>query len=237
MFGQCFHNISADHGLVFSLFLAGLFGGFTHCLAMCGPFVIAQSESFQGAKLARIGQASLWPYHLGRMTTYVLFAFLFSTILSVAFLYMPVKSMIVVPLLLLSSLIFLVNALPGLLNLFPWVSKIHLGVPFSWIKKMVRGLIDSPQPFKRYLLGIFLGFMPCGLVVAALMASSSASSPWLAGAAMAAFSVGTVPALVGVALGGQALQEYNQTLFIKVRQAFMVCSSLWLFILAITMVN
>ena len=58
--------------------------------------------------------------------------------------------------------------------------------------------MGSENVYKRQILG----FMPCGLVIAALMAASTASGPLPAAMAMLSFGLGTVPVLVAVAWGG-----------------------------------
>ena len=69
--------IDAHGGVLLSLFLAGLTGGFSHCVGMCAPFVMAQVTSNMAQvpakemhRLTRLKGAALIPYHLGRMTTY-----------------------------------------------------------------------------------------------------------------------------------------------------------------------
>ena len=70
---------SADIIILLSLISMGFFGGFSHCLGMCGPFVLTQIsnnlsrtkiEDFSGLK--KLSKIALVPYHLGRITTYSL---------------------------------------------------------------------------------------------------------------------------------------------------------------------
>ncbi len=69
--------VSDNGNLLGSLALAGLAGGLTHCVGMCGPFVLSQvSARFEALPAARMTEfhrlagAALIPYHLGRMVTY-----------------------------------------------------------------------------------------------------------------------------------------------------------------------
>ncbi len=234
MFGECIHQFVTGYGLPFSLFLAGLAGGFTHCALMCSPFVLAQKGSIRSCEsvLLRIRNSLLLPYHFGRLTTYVFLAILFSSFLNLAFLFQPLRAYVVVPMLLLAALIFLVSAFPALGQVFPWVVRVRLSLPFRWISHFYQPLVRERDAASRYALGVLLGFMPCGLVVSALMASATASSALQAGAAMAAFGLGTVPALVAVALGGSFLESFRFLNTVKVKQGFMVFSALWLVLLA-----
>ncbi|MBM3630274.1 MAG: hypothetical protein FJX21_21000 [Alphaproteobacteria bacterium] len=59
--------------IAFALFLIGLGGSATHCVGMCGPFVVAQAgpRAEEGNRvLARLRGASLLRHQLGRATTY-----------------------------------------------------------------------------------------------------------------------------------------------------------------------
>tara|TARA_R110002153_G_scaffold54268_7_gene150827 strand:+ start:7422 stop:8132 length:711 start_codon:yes stop_codon:yes gene_type:complete len=228
--GQCIHDIATTHGLVISLFLAGLFGGFTHCAGMCSPFVLAQLGP--QTELKRIRSSLLIPYHLGRMTTYVTLAILVSSVINLAFVFSGLKALIAAPLLVLAGVIFLVSALPQLSSIFPWVAHIRLAAPYKFIVQFSSKLMRNPNALKRYGLGILLGFMPCGLVVAALLASASAPNAVQAAIAMGAFTFGTMPALILVAFGGNMLKKKYPRASMRITQGAMVISGLWLFALA-----
>lgn len=228
--GQCIHNITVLHGLAISLFLAGLVGGFTHCMGMCSPFVLAQTGGEYGVK--RLGSSLLLPYHLGRMTTYVVLAVLVSSVINLAFVFSGLKALIAAPMLVLAGIIFLVSAFPKLSIVFPWITRIQLAAPYKLISKFTSNLMVSPTLIKRYILGILLGFMPCGLVVSALLASATAPSVLEAGLAMSAFTIGTMPALILVGFGGHALKHKYPKASQRLSQGAMAISSLWLFILA-----
>ena len=66
-----------DIVLIYSLTTLGFFGGFSHCIGMCGPFVITQSNNrlknipiSDYNNFQRVKSLALLPYHLGRITTY-----------------------------------------------------------------------------------------------------------------------------------------------------------------------
>lgn len=228
--GQCIHDIAVSHGLIISLFLAGLVGGGTHCVGMCSPFVLAQVDG--SVKIGKIGSALLLPYHFGRMTTYVLLAVLVSSVVNLAFVFSGLKSLIAAPLLMLAGVIFLVSAFPRLSNVFPWVARIRVSIPYVFVARLSSKLMNNPGTIKRYFLGVLLGFMPCGLVVSALLASSTAGSTLESAVAMGAFTVGTMPALILVAFGGHKFKQIYPNAAVIVNQVAMMISGLWLFALA-----
>lgn len=229
MIAQCIHSFSSEYGLPASLFLAGLMGGATHCTGMCGPFVLAQTEN--GLRMQSPSGKLLLPYHFGRMTTYVFIAVLASLLVNAAFVFSGLKTFIAAPMLMLAATMFLASAFPKMSDLFPWVARIQFSAPFSLISRITKGLMGSQNIFKRYLLGVALGFLPCGLLLSAIIAAATVP-PFQAGIAMAAFAIGTMPALMGVALGGAGLKKYSPRAYFYVSRAAVLASSIWLFIMA-----
>lgn len=204
---HCTATITTHGGLLTSLFLAGLIGSATHCVGMCGPFVLSQTvarlEAVPARELRefhRLSGAALLPYHLGRATTYTVLgtvaaAFAGGIIALVEWRWLSAL------LLAIAAAFFVVYALRGLpIRLFA-----GSGVASSWARRLdplVRPLFSRPTGWRGYLLGVLLGFIPCGLLYGAI-AAAAASGDAIAGAfAMLAFTAGTVPALVAVGLAG-----------------------------------
>lgn len=235
MIGHCVHAIAENGGLIGSLFTAGFLGGATHCVGMCAPFVLAQVKDGKenAPVLRRIGGRLLIPYNLGRMTTYVFLAVLFSSVLNLAFLFLPVRALVVAPMLVLAGVMFLVSAVPDLRVLFPWVGGVmRWNVPFAFFNKFLR-LVNSGNGFvTQYMRGVILGFMPCGLVISAVMASASAPDVLVSALAMGAFTLGTFPAMMGIGLVGHTIGARFPGAEKVMRQGALVLSALWLFVLA-----
>lgn len=232
--GQCIHDIAVSHGLMISLFLAGLVGGATHCAGMCGPFVLAQIGDT--SSIQKLSGSLLIPYHLGRMVTYVGLAILVSSIVNLAFVFSNLKSLIAAPILALAATIFLISAFPKMLNIFPWAAHIRISAPYSLIERFTSKLMRNPGIIKRFGLGVMLGFMPCGLVASALLAASTAPTVTEAALAMSIFTIGTIPALILVAFGGGALKYKYPKASMRISQGAMVISSFWLMAIAVSMV-
>ena len=185
-----------SHGpLPLALFLAGLGGSVTHCLVMCSVFVVGQAAQVERQGwLAR----TLLPYHLGRITTYTGLAAVAGASFHVI---TPWSGFPIVRRLVLSTvaMIFLVTLAQRLLV------RVGLRLPFSF---HLPSLCDLPRlqqvagivsPWRRYVLGLALGFLPCPLVMAAVLAAGTSGAPAPAALAMAAFGLGTMPALIGLA--------------------------------------
>jgi sulfite exporter TauE/SafE len=65
---------------------------------------------------------------------------------------------------------------------------------------------------KGYLLGVLLGFIPCGLLYGALTAAASTGDPLAGAFGMGAFVLGTIPTLFAVALLGHFAGQRWRTL-------------------------
>ncbi len=218
---------NASGGLIAALFLSGLVGGFTHCAGMCGPFVLAQTGA-----LHRLSSVALLPYHAGRMTTYVALAVLTNTVVNLAFAASPLKTLIAAPMLTLAGVIFLITAFPRLGVLFPWAARLRISLPYKWVSAGTGSLLRDPGLLKRYSLGVLLGFMPCGLVLSALLAAGTAENAGHAALAMAAFTLGTVPALVMTAFGGNVFKAAFPRFSGYAIRGLMAFNGVWLIAMA-----
>ena len=75
----------------------------------------------------------------------------------------------------------------------------------SGLARLAGPLSSSHRPAARYALGVVLGFLPCGLLYGALAAAGGTASGRDGALAMAAFALGTVPALMAVGWGGLSI--------------------------------
>jgi hypothetical protein len=198
-------SLAWSDGLLLGLFLAGLAGSAVHCVPMCGGFVLGQvADRMARIPAARLCErqraAGLLPgYHLGRLTTYAAIG-----AAAAAFTGFSTWTAVVSPLLLaLGAAAFLLHALrrlfPGARAALPAIDRAPAGWTraIAWLAEHTAG--------GSYPLGVVLGFLPCGLLYAALMSSAASGSALLGGIGMLAFGLGTVPSLVLVGLAGQSL--------------------------------
>ncbi|WP_286829598.1 MULTISPECIES: sulfite exporter TauE/SafE family protein [Kordiimonas] len=230
-----------DHGsIMVTLFLGGLLGSLTHCAGMCGPFVLAQigvddaRSPSKGLKRAR--GALLLPYHLGRMTTYMILGVLAASLSGYLF-EAPAQRAVTVALLCVAAVLFLAAAFPALnTRIWPPVLGSVLSGLGAAVGRAARPFFEAPSMAHRYALGVILGFLPCGLLAAALMAVASTASPLAAALAMGAFCVGTMPALFLIGSGGQfAVRRWPRHMATAVR-GVLVFNSISLFVIASSMV-
>lgn len=194
---------------LFSLFLAGLAGGGSHCVGMCGPIVLSQVTSrleeipaSSMSEFSRLKGAALVPYHLGRMSTYALLG-ASAALLSGGIIQASGFKYFATGLLILAGLFFLGYAAKMLgLALPGFGSSGKLGPLAGALSGLARPLFHRPLGWRGYLLGVALGFIPCGLLYGALAAASSTADPLAGFLAMVVFALGTIPALLVVGFSG-----------------------------------
>jgi len=199
---------------LFSLFLAGLAGGGSHCIGMCGPFVLTQVtarlEHVPVAAMSefnRLSGAALLPYHLGRVTTYAGLGAI-AALLSDGITQATGFKYLAAGLLLLAGLFFLGYAAQTLgLRLPGLAASSKSGGLAEALGNLARPLFARPLGWRGYVLGLILGFIPCGLLYGALAAASSTADPVAGFLAMAFFALGTVPALLVVGLSGHIVGQ------------------------------
>jgi len=194
---------------LFSLFLAGLAGSGAHCIGMCGPLVVSQvSSRLEGipassmSELSRLRGAALVPYHLGRMTTYAALGGM-AAFLSGGVIQFSGLRYLAAFLLFVAGFFFLAYAARSLGLAIPGTSSsTKQGTLAQGLNRVARPLFNKPMGWRGYMLGLFLGFLPCGLLYGALAAAASTTDAIAGIFTMMAFAAGTVPALLVMGFAG-----------------------------------
>jgi sulfite exporter TauE/SafE len=174
----------ADFGIGLSL---GLVSGI-HCLQMCGPIALAVG-----------GGRSLVLYNAGRTITYAFLGMLAGSVGKTLMFLGGAATVIAGAAMILAGL-WMTGVLPsnGLITIRP-------GGRFS---RITGGLLRAGR--NRFLLGLALGFLPCGLVYAALLKAMHAAGPAAGALTMAAFGLGTSVALFAVGYGAAFCGRWMQ---------------------------
>lgn len=175
--------------------LAGLAFGFfgsVHCVGMCGPLALSLPGS-QRDRGRYVLERLL--YNLGRAVTYAL----------------------------LGALVGTLGMLTSLTGVQQWVSigigaVMLLAATVPWVSRQVQALEQAPAPFlgrvmqpigtlyKRggmgalFVVGLLNGLLPCGFVYAALATAITSGTVTASMTFMAAFGLGTIPAMFGVSV-------------------------------------
>ena len=226
--GICRVGIDGRENLILGLFVTGLVGSLTHCVGMCGPFALSQCAARMQAiplermtELRRLAGAALLPYHLGRATTYGALGAVaagFGGILGGADSFrLPAALMLI-----LAAILLLSMALPGVKALGGGSGESRLA---RMVGRMASPLFARPFGLRGWALGLMLGFIPCGLLYAALAAAAAGGNPVAGAFGMLAFWAGTVPMLVLVAVVGQAALSHWRGPLLRAAPALLVLNA------------
>ncbi len=181
--------------------------------------------------------ALLLPYHLGRMTTYMTLG-VGAALLSGALLSKPLQVGFTIGMLMLAGAVFLLSAVPALkARVLPSAFSSRFAVMGRHIGALSKPFSHMNNSFGRYGLGVLLGFLPCGMLAAALMAAASTTEPLAAAFAMAAFCAGTAVPLFGVGFGGQVIAARWPHRMTAITSGMMVFSGISLFAIAGGMIS
>jgi sulfite exporter TauE/SafE len=178
--------------------LTGVAMGFGHCIGMCGPLVISFSLSL-GRRNATVPQLI---YHCGRILTYTILGAAMGstgsfTIIAVHIRILQTGAMLAAGLVIIAMGLAVGQWVPRIRRLNPQCTT------FGPLARLFKKLSRSTSATSYFPLGMMLGLLPCGPVYTALlgaaragMAASHILQGALTGAVlMAAFGLGTVPAL------------------------------------------
>jgi sulfite exporter TauE/SafE len=162
---------------------------------MCGPLMMAlpisHKSNFQ--KLA-----ALVLYHVGKIASYAIlgvFFGLFGSQFPIFGLQRNISVVIGVAMLMYVIYVFVLK--PSRIQWKP------LNTLYNGIVKLLGMLFKLKSIAAFFLIGILNGLLPCGMIYLALSSAMATQSIMQGGLIMAFFGLGTVPALMMVAIGGQ----------------------------------
>lgn len=224
--------IEGNGGILASLFFAGLMGSIHHCTGMCGPFIVAQIKNPSATGFGRLRGAALLPYHMGRISTYMLFGAVGAG-LSNLIIGTPVQRGIAVGLLTIAGTLFLVSAFPKIKpTAMPEAFGTFAGFIGKYVGSAAKPFASSGGAKQQYLLGVMLGFLPCTLVMAAVMAVAATGQPFIGMLGMLLFGLGTIPALFLVGTGAYSALKRWPAHMQKITTGMMAINGAGLIILA-----
>lgn len=200
------------------IFVFGLISSL-HCVQMCGPLVIAWSLPL-GSQRGRAQMMAHLSYHSGRIITYTLLGgaagLAGQTLRSIGDL-AGVENVVSVT----SGGLMLVAGLL-MLDLVPKRFQYRLdplrsaSQRLQWIWSPLGRLIGSTETGSKFLLGLMLGFLPCGLIYTGLLKAMSTGEVLSGALTMASFGAGTVTSLLGLGVFSSALsRRMNKYLSLK----------------------
>ncbi|WP_241970599.1 sulfite exporter TauE/SafE family protein [Idiomarina aquatica] len=182
---------------IVTAFIMGLAGA-GHCLAMCGGIASA------------IGVQTRWSnivlYNIGRMASYVLLG----AIVGGAVALIAPDSPHTTKVLRWLAVLFLLALGLYFTGWWPILNKLEQAAKPLWNR--VKGLAPAQTGGRLtvFLAGAVWGWLPCGLVYSALSYAAVSGDALQGGLLMAAFAIGTFPAMVGAGYFSQAMRSILQ---------------------------
>ena len=169
------------------LFVIGLMTS-VHCIAMCGGINVSQCLS-ENKKFSGLSPVM---YNLGRVVSYTVIGF----VLGFAGMFFGTGenlgvSSIIQGLIKSFAGIYMVIMGVNMLGFVPQIKRLTFHLP-NFIGKF---RVKNSQPF---VVGLLNGFMPCGPLQSIQLVALATGNPFTGGLSMFAFSLGTVPLMLGL---------------------------------------
>lgn len=180
--------------ILYTAFILGLAGSL-HCVGMCGPIALSlplRSKTIPG----KIWGGTLWS--LGRILTYSMMGALFGLIGS-GFKMLGYQQTISI---LIGGMMILSVFLPTLFKKFSSGTVTNF---FNPIRRGMQRLLKEKNNRALFLIGIFNGLLPCGLVYMAVAGAIATADFFYSIFFMALFGLGTLPLLLLVSLLGNVI--------------------------------
>ncbi|UCG96944.1 MAG: sulfite exporter TauE/SafE family protein [Burkholderiales bacterium] len=177
----------------FAAFSLALLGGL-HCAGMCGGIVGAlQLNRPPGVSAARLAAG----YHAGRVVSYSLAGMLAGTLGAALYAadVLPVQAAL---LLIGSSMLLAIGV--SMFGRAAWMRRIEPAGVWLWrlIGPLARRVYPPRTAAQALAAGLAWGWIPCGMVYAALPLALVAGGPLQGGLVMLAFGLGTLPNMLAV---------------------------------------
>jgi len=182
-------------------FLMGLVSSL-HCIGMCGSIIgtLTLSLSPEIRKNKSMMLPFVFNYNLGRITSYTLAGALAGLAQTVALPYLSAihgnRMLQILSAVVMASAGFYIA---GWFPKFAYIEKIGLHL-WRKIEPLGRKLIPVKNRFQALLFGMVWGWLPCGLVYAALALAATAGDVTKSTLTMLSFGLGTLPAVMGVGI-------------------------------------
>lgn len=234
--------------IIFALFIYGVIGSFTHCIGMCGPIALGQMnirlmhlKKEQLNNLNKLNCALSLPYYFGKAITYGILALL-TKYLSASFGDNIIFKNIAGIILIISAVICLKISVIKIVKIKSIPSFYTISKYFKFLESCITNIIKklSLNPFgiQGLFMGMILGLIPCGLVLSAIMITTSYSKNiFVSFFSMFFFGLGTFPALFIISYFGQQIMLKAQKYLNAVFSIFMFVNFLLLLNFAIELLK
>jgi len=198
------------------------FLGSLHCLGMCAPLIWAVPQQ---EKTRTTWWQNRFLYNTGRALTYAALGAVFGLLgESLSLAGWQQKISIVTGILILIFLLSSKGVVPNQFQFKPLQKMIGV------VRKKIGLMLQSSGSSAHFKLGLFNGFLPCGLVYMALLASISMGSILGGALYMLVFGLGTFPMMLAAAFFGSQLKTIKPVFFTRLVPTFVAIIAILLII-------
>lgn len=170
--------------IIWTAFIFGLFNSL-HCLGMCGPIALSLPVP---ASISR--GVAVVVYNLGRICTYSLMGLLFGSVGHVVAIFGFQRYLSIA-----CGIAMIVFVLLQLAGFNPEQYLKGFSLLNKYVKSHFNPLYHRKNLTALFLIGIFNGLLPCGIVYLALAGATAMGSAGYGALYMAVFGLGTVPVM------------------------------------------
>ena len=183
-----------------------------HCVQMCGPIVLSYSVALDDLRTGTSGRTGIAPllqnhlaYNAGRILTYMALGAIAGVAGGILGLVGHITGISHALALVAGGLMIVVGI--SMLGVIPAriLGNRLFRIPTAFLRRIGK-LISAAGAGHRFLLGLALGFLPCGLIYAALLKAMSSGSAQAGAATMLAFGLGTAGALLALGMFSSAIR-------------------------------
>jgi len=189
--------------------------GSLHCIGMCGPLAMALPMGNRSTG-SRLSGGML--YNLGRVLTYTWLGLVLG--LPGGFLITPeIQSTVSIG---FGAAILVYLILPSSIKKSLTQKSLFQGF-FLSLRTQLGKLLSTPTNSSLFGIGMLNGLLPCGMIYIALTSSFLTGSVVNGGLFMAAFGLGTIPAMLSVVFLGSFLSQQVRMHLHKTIPIFLAC--------------
>lgn len=197
----------------FSALILGLVAGTSSCLAVSGGLLLsivgkAHDRLGMMSKQVRIRFTIL--FVVGRIVSYGLLGGLIGWLGS-SFTFSPTATGIIT----LIAAAYMIIAGLEMLEVAPNWLKCAIPRPPKWISNRILDAEGNPNPLAPFILGAATFFLPCGFTQSLQIYALTTASFWTGAMLLAAFAIGTAPALLAIGFASGALNGKHGKWFLK----------------------
>ncbi|MHB8841772.1 MAG: sulfite exporter TauE/SafE family protein [Candidatus Aquicultor sp.] len=223
--------------LLWAFFLAGLAGGFSHCIGMCGGVIAACSFAGCAGKARAVGAPVYQSlYHAGRLITYGLLGALFGALGSLPGLMASMRPFqrwvpVVAGVLMVVAGLAVGFNWTGTMKMANAVSKSgrfngrfngRFSRAFSKRFNRVAATLSRRGIMAAFPLGLLMGLLPCGMLAVIELRAIAGGSAFWGALLMVAFGLGTIPGLAGFGLASGMIGSQTRGAFLKAGAAIVI---------------